>query len=92
METKVIQLTIALEIDADADPQEVADELDYDINHPSIVSTEIRELEYDCEDEECFVLCPNCKTRHNLTHMMWTIMPCTECGVNIENKLFDDEE
>lgn len=94
MDTKVVHITIALEIDIDADPQEVVSELEYDITHPDIVSSEIRELEYDDEnqEEECFAICPNCKTKHNLTHMMWTTIDCTECGYEIENKLIDEEE
>lgn len=94
METKVVHIIVALEIDLNADPQEVVAELEYDVTHPDIISTEIRELEYDSEnqEDECFVICSNCKTKLTLTHMMWETIMCTECGANIENHLFDDEE
>ena len=90
MATRIVYIKVALEIDKNADPDEVVQELDYDIKHPDIISTEIREIEYEGEEQECIVICQNCKTRHDLAHMMWEIITCSVCGADIENKLIDE--
>lgn len=41
METKAVYITVAMQVRKDADPQEVVAELDYNITHPDVVSTEI---------------------------------------------------
>lgn len=41
MTTKVIEITVKLEIEDDADPQEVVSEMDYSFDHPAIKDTEV---------------------------------------------------
>lgn len=41
MATKIIHLTVRLEIQDDADAYDVAESLDYKFEHPSILNTEI---------------------------------------------------
>ena len=44
MKTKMVYLTVAVEMDADADEQEVIQECDYFFDSSSIVNTEIQEI------------------------------------------------
>lgn len=38
---KTIEITVKLEIEDDADPQEVVSEMDYSFTHPAIKDTEV---------------------------------------------------
>lgn len=49
-ETKIVTITVKLTIRADADPQEVVDEMGYNFEHDDIVDAEIMELEDPNED------------------------------------------
>ena len=44
MKTKMVYLTVAVEMDADADEQEVIQDCDYFFDSSSIVNTEIQEI------------------------------------------------
>ena len=44
METKMVYLIVAVEMDVKADEQEVIQECDYSFNSPAIKSTEIQEI------------------------------------------------
>jgi hypothetical protein len=44
MKTKMVYLTVAVEIDADADEQEVIQDCDYFFDSPAIKNTEIQEI------------------------------------------------
>ena len=46
---KRIALTIVVEIDADADVSDFVQELDYNINHPSIVVTDMELVDINTE-------------------------------------------
>jgi hypothetical protein len=43
-EKRVIEITVALWIDEDADVAEVISEMDYEFTHPAISDTEIRDI------------------------------------------------
>ena len=42
--TRTIEIVVRLEIDEDADVQEVVSEMDYSFNHPAIKDTEIVDI------------------------------------------------
>ena len=44
MKTKMVYLTVAVEMDAEADEQEVIQECDYFFDSPAIKNTEIQEI------------------------------------------------
>jgi hypothetical protein len=44
MKTKMVYLTVAVEIDAEADEQEVIQDCDYFFDSPAIKNTEIQEI------------------------------------------------
>jgi hypothetical protein len=44
MKTKMVYLTVAVEMDADADEQEVIQDCDYFFDSPAIKNTEIQEI------------------------------------------------
>lgn len=42
--SRTIEIVVRIDIDEDADVQEVVQEMDYEFRHPAIVDTEIVEL------------------------------------------------